>query len=97
VRKRVKEGWQKFLDGTAIYLLAVAGVFMAPYISLMGDGKKFTIELDWNVMAVSLFIALLLLWDDERGGDLDGKRKNFKRRAKAALYAGAFWYSILGG
>jgi len=97
MKKKVRELWKSFGDGCSIYFLAVVGVFMAPYINLMGEGEKFTIELDWNVLAVALVVALMIVWEEERGGDIDGKIKNWRRRAKAALFAGAFWYSILGG
>jgi hypothetical protein len=96
VRKKVRDMWRSIGDGLSIYFLAVLGVFMAPYINLMDEGQRFTIELDWNVAVVSLVIGLMVVWSDERGGDIDGKLKNWTRRAKAALFAGAFWYAMMG-
>jgi len=91
--KKIKELFQDF----GVYLFCAGGVAVYLFFpDLKGGLHGVTFYLPSAAEAVAgLLVALFAVWRGEKDGNIEGKRKNFSRRAQsAALYGFAVAWAV---
>lgn len=91
-QQKIEERRRKFhafiLD-FGVYLFCVLGVSVYLFFPDIKEGiHGVTFYLPrWEEAVVGMLVAIFAVWKGERSGNIEGKRKNFSRRAQsAALY-----------
>ena len=85
---------QNFANDFGVYLICVVGVFASRMIPADFSEPTFVLPTAWQAMS-SFFAAWLALYLSEREGTLEGKRANFKRRARQALFLGWIAFDVI--
>ena len=87
----------EFAADFGIYLLTVAGVFLARYVPLLKEDSAIVINWSWARLILSAVVAFVVTAGLDSGGDRAGKRANWVRRAAHALAQGFMWHQLIGG
>lgn len=79
-----------------VYLATLLGVLLSQYAPLLISHEPISTPFEWIRLGISAAMAFYLVVGQERGGDDEGKQKNFKRRVANAISHGIAWNSVIG-
>lgn len=85
-----------------MYFFTSAGVLLSKYMPMFKatiiNGWSKDLVLPYKTEIIAAFaIGLMVTYFMEKGGDKEGKRKNFGRRAVSHLANGTLWHTLIGG
>jgi len=84
------------LEGIGVYVMTFLGILTAQYGPILMRPADTDMKFQWVRIGASAAIALVVVIQDEKGGDEDGRRANLKRRLSHAFTHGVTWNVIAG-
>ncbi|HUW43516.1 MAG TPA: hypothetical protein VMV95_00965 [Bacillota bacterium] len=103
LRKNYKEKIANFFYDISMYVATAGGVMFSKYLPIFkeviqNDLKEIAILTPYKLQIIaSLGLAFVVVYMDEKGGDVIGKKRNWKKRVFNHVARGVMWHTIIGG
>ena len=97
-KKKRSEVCYNVFDTLFMLMLTACGILMAKYIPEFREGNEIAFVIPSVARLIMAFILSMVVMgvSEARGGNIDGKKKNFLRRCWFAVSNGLGWYTLLG-
>ena len=84
-----------FFQDFGIYVFCLVGVALSRYVPDFKAGIEPEIAFSWFRLVMSAAIAVIVVFGFDAGGDKNGKRQRWVRRAAFALSQGFMWEQLI--
>ena len=87
---------ENIASGVGVYFATFIGILLSQYAPLLLTHGQLDFVFDTVRTVISGVVAFYIVMNDEAGGDLEGKRKNLRKRIGAAFAHGVTWSTLIG-
>lgn len=103
VKKKFGEKLISFLYEISMYTATATGVMFSKYLPafkgiIQGEINEINFGTPYRLEIIaSLALAFILVYLDEKNGNEEGKRRNWKKRVLNHIARGIMWHTVIGG
>ena len=87
---------KNFLKDSGVYIFCLLGVALSRYVPDFKAGIEPELAFSWFRLAMSAAVSFMVTFGFDAGGDREGKRQRWVRRAAFALSQGFMWEQLIG-
>ncbi len=102
-KKKFGERLTNFFYEISMFGFTTTGVLFSKYMPVikaivLGSEESISFALPYRAQIIAaMVLALLVTYFLDKGGDPEGKKRNFKRRMLSQFANGIMWHTIIGG